>query len=118
MPGQSYYEASRRLVLRGTDGVVFVVDSSVSRLNDNVAAWKDMYSHLRSFGFDPDKMPIVVQFNKQDLPDALNPLAIKNLLHTNGKPVVNAVAVRGEGVLDTLKLITRAVMTNVQREIA
>ncbi len=118
VPGQTYYEASRRLVLRGTDGVVFVVDSCVERLSANREAWKDMYSHLASFGEQYTRIPIVVQFNKQDLSTALTPVALKSLLRINGLPAFPAVAMRAEGVFDTLKAITRCVIVEVQRELA
>ncbi len=118
VPGQTYYEASRRLVLRGADGVVFVVDSCVERLSANREAWKDMYAHLASFGLQIGKIPVVVQFNKQDLSNALSPVVLKNLLRINGLQTFPAVAMRSEGVFDTLKAITRCVMVEVQRELA
>jgi small GTP-binding protein len=117
VPGQTYYEASRRLVLRGADGVVFVVDSCVQRLSANREAWKDMVAHLTSFGEQYTKIPIVVQFNKQDLSNALSPTVLKSLLQINGLPIFPAVAMRSEGVFDTLKAITRCVMADVQREL-
>ncbi|MBN1666770.1 MAG: hypothetical protein JW862_06765 [Anaerolineales bacterium] len=118
VPGQSYYEASRRLMLRGSDGVVFVADSTPSRINDNRASWRDMQNHLRSFDIDPDQAPIVVQVNKQDLPAALKPMTIKYMLQINGLPMIEAVAVQGHGVLETLKTITRNVIVQIQREMA
>ena len=118
VPGQSYYEASRRLVLRGADGVVFVVDSHTSRLNDNLEAWRNMITHLRSFDIDPAQMPIVIQFNKQDLPNALRPVVLKYMMRLNGQPTIEAIACSGQGVLETLKAITRSVITQVQREMA
>ena len=118
VPGQTYYEASRRLVLRGADGVVFVVDSSLQRLSANREAWKDMVAHLASFGEQYTRIPIVVQFNKQDLANALSPVVLKSLLRINGLPTFPAVAMRSEGVFDTLKAITRGVMAEVQRELA
>jgi signal recognition particle receptor subunit beta len=118
VPGQAYYEASRRLVLRGADGVVFVVDSAGARLRDNLEAWRSMQQHLRSFNNEPGELPTVVQFNKQDLPNALRGPAIKSLMNLNGMPAVDAVALRGLGVLETLKIITRSVISHVQCEMA
>jgi small GTP-binding protein len=118
VPGQTYYEASRKLVLRGTDGVVFVVDSASNRLKDNVESWRSMLSHLEALQIPVAKLPLIVQFNKQDLPNALKPDMLKMLLRLNGQPTVPAVAMRGEGVFDTLKLITRNVIAQVQREMA
>lgn len=118
VPGQPYYEASRKLVLRGADGVVFVADSMADRLEDNLYAWQNMYTHLASFDIPLSRIPIIVQFNKQDMPSALPPDILKSLLKIRGLPYLSAVANRGDGVLDTLKAITRSVMTQVQNEMA
>jgi signal recognition particle receptor subunit beta len=117
VPGQSYYEASRRLVLRGADGVVFVADSVADRLEDNLYAWQNMHTHLASFDMPLSKIPIIVQFNKQDMPSALPPDILKSILKIRGLPYLPAVANKGDGVLDTLKAITRSVMEQVQREV-
>lgn len=117
VPGQAYYEASRKLVLRGSDGVVFVADSAPNRMQENRAAWNNMRSHLESFNLSLEKLPLVVQFNKQDLPYAMPPHLMGKLLGVNGFPTFAAVAMRGEGVFETLKAITRQVVTHVQREI-
>lgn len=118
VPGQSYYEASRRLVLRGADGVVFVADSAALRIGENMEAWRNMQAHLCSFHLDPQQIPTVVQLNKQDLPDALKPQALSYMLRTNGFPTIEAVALKGQGVLETLKAITRGVIAQVQKEMA
>jgi len=115
VPGQVYYEASRRLVLRGADGVVFVADSAADRARENQTAWKDLQAHLASFDSSIDSLPVVVQFNKHDLPSALPPPVLGAQLGLNGRPVFVAVAVRGEGVFDTLKAITRQVMAQAQQ---
>lgn len=116
VPGQTYYEASRKLVLKDADGVVFVVDSSRRRFGDNQLAWRKMLEYLTDFGLNLHEIPIVVQFNKQDVADALSPLAMKTMFNMNGYPFYSAIAIKGEGVLDTLKGITRGVMQYVQRE--
>lgn len=118
VPGQTYYEASRRLVLRGADGVVFVADSAANRLRANVQAWKNMKSHLASFPTPLTDIPIVVQLNKRDLPDALPENLLQRALDVNGYPVLLAVATTGQGVFDTLKTITREVMKTVQKSMA
>ncbi len=117
VPGQAYYEASRRLVLRGADGVVFVADSAVSRLKDNIASWKNMHSHLESLQIPVNTLPILVQLNKQDLPSAMPPETLRLLLRINGHVALPAVATRGEGVFDTLKAITRSVVAQAQRQL-
>lgn len=118
VPGQSYYEASRKLVLKGADGVVFVVDSAPDRLWENIEAWMNMYSHLESMQVPIDKLPVLVQFNKQDLPNALQPEKLKIALDIQGHETTSAVASQGRGVFDTLKIITRQVISQVQREMA
>jgi mutual gliding-motility protein MglA len=118
VPGQSYYEASRRLVLRGADGVVFVADSTPECANANMVAWQDMESHLASFDMPIEHLPIVLQCNKQDLYGALPPLHIQQILHLFAVPAIPAVAMQGEGVFDTLKAITRGVIASVQHQAA
>ncbi len=117
VPGQAYYEASRRIVLRGADGVVFVVDSDRKRMRANLIAWQNMLKHLESFNLLTPHFPIVVQFNKRDLPAAVPAPLISKLLRLNGHPCYEAVAVNGNGVLPTLKAITRSVVTSVKREL-
>jgi mutual gliding-motility protein MglA len=118
VPGQTYYEASRRLVLKGADGVVFVADSAADRLTANLEAWRGMRNNLAAFENRGVRIPIIVQFNKQDLPNSLSPKVLQSLLQINGLPNFSAVAMRGEGVLDTLKAITRSVLAEAQRQMA
>lgn len=118
VPGQAYYEASRRVVLRGADGVVYVADSSPARLRANVEAWRAMKEHLDSFGIDMNHFPVVVQFNKRDLPNALPVLTLRNIMRVNGTPIFEATALNGGGVFDTLKAIMGHVIKQVQRELA
>jgi hypothetical protein len=117
VPGQAYYEASRRIVLRGADGVVFVADSARDRLRANVESWRNMQTHLNSFGIEFSGFPTVVQFNKRDLPTAVPPVLLKRALRMNGQPQLEAIAIQGKGVLPTLKAITRSVVSHVQREL-
>ncbi len=116
VPGQSYYEASRKLVLRGADGIVFVADSSPERANANIVSWQDMETHLESFDLSINQIPIVLQCNKQDILGALTPTAIKYLLHNYSIPTSTAVAAHGEGVFDTLKMITLNVISSIQKQ--
>ena len=117
VPGQAYYEASRKIVLRGADGVVFVADSAPERIRDNLRAWSNMHLHFESLGLPAD-IPLVVQFNKRDLPRVVPAVVIGKALKINGQPTFEAVALRGHGVLDTLKSITGLVIRNVQRQTA
>ncbi len=118
VPGQAYYEASRKLVLRGADGVVFVADSAPDRLQANQVSWRDLLNHLEAYDLSLKSMPLVIQCNKQDLAGALSPQLLKQGLSMNGFPLISAAAVKGEGVFDTLKAITMAVISKVQQHIA
>jgi hypothetical protein len=118
VPGQSYYEASRRLVLQGADGVVFVADSAPECLNANMVSWRDMETQLASFDLSVDTLPVVVQCNKQDIRGALPPARIQQMLHIYTLPTLPAVATQGKGVFDTLKAITLRVVARVQNEAA
>ncbi len=118
VPGQTYYEASRKLVLRGADGVVFVADSARHRLNDNLESLKNMEAHLSSFNMSLATLPVVIQFNKQDLPEALPGPTLRSLLKVNGHPHFESVAIQGQGVFETFKAIVNGVVKNVQRQVA
>lgn len=113
VPGQSYYQASRRLVLRGADGVVFVAHSSEACIKENLKSWENLEEHLNSLGIPMVELPIVIQWNKQDLPDALGASALEEILQTNGYPSFESIAIQGKGVFETLKAITRSVVANV-----
>jgi signal recognition particle receptor subunit beta len=117
VPGQANYESSRRLVLHGADGVVFVADLGAESLAANIKAWKNMHNHLVSFGIVPARFPMVVQFNKKDLPGALPYTRVAEQMQVNGRPKFPAAAMQGEGVQDTLKAIIQAVMQNITRQI-
>jgi signal recognition particle receptor subunit beta len=116
VPGQAYYESSRRLVLRGADGVVFVADSAADRLRLNIESWESMHVHLRSWGFSIPDLPLVVQFNKQDLTNAMPVSVLSKVLHVNGYHTFPAVATKGQGVFDTLKAIISSVVTRMQKD--
>ncbi|MFZ5807811.1 MAG: GTP-binding protein [Chloroflexota bacterium] len=118
VPGQSYYESSRKIVLKGADGVVFVADSASSRIEDNLMSWRDMIKHLQAMQISALSLPLVIQFNKQDLPDALSPSVLRSVMRVNGHPTLGAVAIRGEGVFDTLRAITTAVMSAIQKQMS
>jgi mutual gliding-motility protein MglA len=116
VPGQSYYEASRRLVLHGADGIVFVVDSGADRVNENSWAWADMKSHLAFHHISMQSIPVVVQFNKRDLSNALAIPDLKATLRIKSYPSCTAVAINGNGVFDTLKVITQKVITRIHHD--
>jgi signal recognition particle receptor subunit beta len=116
VPGQAFYEASRKLVLRGADGVVFVADSGSNRINENIESWQNMHKHLVSLGLSSDNLPIIVQFNKQDLPNALPAPFMTNMMNCQKYRTTPAVANIGQGVFDTLKAIIAGVVANLQKE--
>lgn len=114
VPGQVYYVASRKLVLQGADGVVFVADSGASRLPENLDTLANLIQNLRELGQDPRSFPFILQFNKRDVPDALPVEHLRQALGRNGVPQFEAVAIRGVGVFDTLKAAINTVVTKVQ----
>jgi signal recognition particle receptor subunit beta len=117
VPGQVYYIASRKLVLQGADGVVFVVDSAPERREANVEAWNNLHANLREFGIDIHSFPIIVQFNKRDLPNALPLDELRGLIHCNGHLQVEAVATQGIGVFESLRPAIKAVMIEAQKHL-
>lgn len=108
VPGQIAQEHTRRLVLRNVDGIVFVADSQEARLEDNLQSIVDLYANLRLQGDDPDKLPLVVQYNKRDLPDVLPVETLRQVLRVpKGVQDFEAVATQGQGVFDTMKSLLR-----------
>lgn len=102
VPGQVIHNATRRLVLQGADGIAFIADSRISETKANQAAFRDMHSNLKENGFDPARVPLVIQFNKRDLPDIRSDEEIERLRTRGKEPVFKAIALRGAGVLETL----------------
>ena len=117
VPGQVYYRGTRKLVLKGVDGLVFVADSQIRRLHENVEAIKDLYEDLVELGFSPGELPIVLQCNKRDLPEIMPVQSIKEQLGLNGIPTVESVALDGIGVLDGLKSIVNSVVIKARGNI-
>jgi mutual gliding-motility protein MglA len=115
VPGQTYYIASRKLVLQGADGVVFVVDSASDRLQENVAAWRNLHDNLRELGQRPETFPIILQYNKRDLPNALPVQTLREQLECDKRTEVEAVAFKGIGVFETLRPAVKLVMANLQK---
>jgi hypothetical protein len=117
VPGQVLYASSRKLVLRGADGVVFVADSQRSRMDANVDSFRAMHRHLDELGLDPALVPCVVQFNKRDLADIAPVSLLRHRLSLDGQPTFESVAIEGVGVLETLKASIRHVMTYAKGQI-
>ncbi len=114
VPGQSYYAATRREVLTGADGVVFVADSRREALDENIDAMNEMLSNLRHHGL-ADDLPVVMQYNKQDLPTAVKPEQLQPLLNVRGWPSFAAVAATGEGVAETCEALARMLIERLSR---
>ena len=115
VPGQVYYAATRKLVLQGVDGVVFVADSQVERTEANVESVENLRTNLGEQGYDLDKIPYVIQYNKRDLPNAAPLDELQGLLNSRGVPAFGAVAPKGDGVYDTLKAIARLILTELKK---
>lgn len=114
VPGQVFYEASRKLILRGVDGVVFVADSQVERMEANLESWKSLEKNLTEQGYDLQKMPIVMQWNKRDLPNITSVEDLRSSLNKLQLAEFEAQAVNGVGVFDTLKCISKMVLSNLK----
>jgi signal recognition particle receptor subunit beta len=114
VPGQVFYDASRKLILRGVDGIVFVADSQEQRMDANVEALDNLMSNLQEHGYDFNKIPYVLQLNKRDLPNILSPDALNKELRKKNEAVIEAVAFQGVGVFETLKEIARQVLTELK----
>ncbi len=114
VPGQVFYEASRKLILRGVDGVVFVADSQVERMEANLESLKSLEKNLTDQGYDITKIPMVMQWNKRDLPNTTGVKDLHDALNKWGVPEFEAVAMKGNGVFDTLKMISKLVLMNLK----
>ncbi len=110
VPGQSFYNASRKLVLQGVDGVVFVADSQISRLDENVDSYLNLWDNLMEQGEDINNLGMVLQMNKRDLSAIFSVSDLTELLNHTGSPVVEACALSGVGVFETLKTVCKQVI--------
>lgn len=110
VPGQVYYNATRKLVLRGVDGVVFVVDSQVEKMPENLESFANLVENLREYGHAIDSLPVVLQYNKRDLPNAYPVEQLNSIFNKNNLPYFEAVAATGVGVFTTLKGVGKLVI--------
>jgi signal recognition particle receptor subunit beta len=115
VPGQVFYDASRKLILKGVDGVVFVADSQVERMEANAESMDNLRINLDEQGYDLDKIPFVVQYNKRDLPNVAPAPEMEKLLNPRGLPAFEAVATTGVGVFDTLKNLAKQVLFELKK---
>jgi signal recognition particle receptor subunit beta len=113
VPGQVFYDASRKLILKGADGIVFVADSQEARMDANLESIRNLKENLREHGVAFDKVPYVLQINKRDLATAVPRPAIEKALRLKNEPVFEAVASRGTGVFETLKAVVKTVLMDL-----
>lgn len=115
VPGQVFYDASRKLILKGVDGVVFVGDSQMERTEANIESLENLRLNLEEQGYNLDKLPYVVQYNKRDLPNAVPVPELEEMLNPTKVPSYEAVAAKGVGVFDTLKAVAKLVLQELKK---
>lgn len=114
VPGQSFYEVSRQFILKGVDGIVFVVDSQVEQMEANIQSLDQLKTALGRQGYDWERIPLVFQYNKRDLPNVVTIPELEATLNPTQRPYFEAVAARGEGVMETLQGISQAVIQELK----
>ena len=114
VPGQSYYDASRKLILRGVDGIVFVCDSQVDRMEANAESFASLVDNLEEQGYEIDRIPLVFQYNKRDIPNVCPMSEMSKTINSLGAPEFESVATQCEGVLETLKALTKMILAELK----
>jgi signal recognition particle receptor subunit beta len=115
VPGQVFYDASRKLILKGVDGVVFVVDSQEERMDANSESLENLRENLEEQGYDLDKLPFVIQYNKRDLPNLVPVEDLRREFNLTGVPDFEACAATGEGVFETLKAVAKQILVDMKK---
>lgn len=115
VPGQTYYDISQDFILKALDGIVFVVDSQPERMEANLESFEKLEKNLERQGYDMDKVPLVFQYNKRDLPDAVPVGELEATFNSKGRPYFEAVANQGKGVMETLQKISQIVVGELKR---
>jgi signal recognition particle receptor subunit beta len=110
VPGQVYYNASRRLILKGVDGIVFVADSQASRAEANIESMHNLYENLDTYGYDLQSIPFAIQYNKRDLTDILPLEELRAQINPMGVPDFEGTAIEGKGVFETLSSVSKLVV--------
>lgn len=116
VPGQVMHEATRRIVLRGADGICFIADSQRSQRASNNEAYRGMQRNLRAQGLDPERLAVIIQFNKRDLPDVQSDEELDEYARRGREPIQKAIAIRGEGVVETLRGCMQLLWRNLDAE--
>ena len=115
VPGQVYYDASRKLILKGVDGVVFVADSQEERMEANIESIRNLEDNLKENGFDLKTIPYALQFNKRDLPNAMPVDEMYRILNYKREPTFEGIATTGKGVFDTLKSVAKQILIELRK---
>jgi signal recognition particle receptor subunit beta len=115
VPGQVFYDASRKLILKGVDGVIFVADSQEERMDANLEALDNLVTNLKGQGYDFNTIPYVLQFNKRDLPTAMPVEEMKKILCRRNEPTIEACASKGIGVFETLRAVAKVVLQELNK---
>src|ERR671914_773944 len=115
VPGQVFYDASRKLILKGVDGVVFVIDSQIERMEANIESLENLRTNLAEQGYNLDKLPYVIQYNKRDMPSTAPVDELRSLLNPSGVPDFEAGGTTGIGVFDPLTAVAKLVLTELRR---
>ena len=110
VPGQVYYNASRRLILKGVDGLVFVADSRASRTEANIESMHNLCEDLETYGYDLETIPFAIQYNKRDMDNIVSPEDLRAQINPMGVPDFEGTAINGEGVFETLSCVSKAVV--------
>jgi mutual gliding-motility protein MglA len=114
IPGQTFYEVSRQFILKGVDGIVFVADSLAERMEANIESFESLEKSLEKQGYDIHRLPLVFQYNKRDLPGAVSVRELEATFNPMRKPHFEAVAARGEGVMETLQAISQSIIRELK----
>ncbi len=116
VPGQVYYNATRKLVLRGVDGVVFVVDSAPDKIQENIESFKNLEENLTEYGYQRENIPIILQYNKRDVPNAVPVDKLNSMINKYGLPWNEAIAIQGKGIFESLKMMGKLVIDNLNKK--
>jgi len=116
VPGQVFYDASRKLILKGVDGVVFVADSQEERMEANIESIRNLETNLQEHGLDLPALPYALQFNKRDLPNVVAAEELYRILNFKREPTFEAVATTGVGVFDTLKAVAKQILIELRKK--
>jgi len=114
IPGQTFYEVSRQFILKGVDGIVFVADSQAERMEANIESFEGLEKSLDRQGYDINKLPLVFQYNKRDLPGAVSVRELEATFNPMKKPFFEAVAFKGQGVMETLQAVSQAIIRELK----